>query len=109
METLRFSRPVETGCQVVADDHGLEIHFAEARRSFLSKAWSRNGSSFKVTGTRSEPHFGLDFHHKDEQPPEKPRRSRRLAVGRPTLHVGTAAIGCPSSGARHPLSSAMLI
>jgi hypothetical protein len=25
---------------------------------------------FKVTGTRSEPHFGLDFHHKDEQPPK---------------------------------------
>lgn len=22
---------------------------------------------FKITGTRSEPHFGLDFHHKDDQ------------------------------------------
>jgi len=23
---------------------------------------------FKVNGTRDEPHFGLDFHHKDEHP-----------------------------------------
>jgi AsmA-like protein len=25
---------------------------------------------FKVTGTRSEPHFGLDFHHKEEHSPK---------------------------------------
>jgi AsmA-like C-terminal region len=25
---------------------------------------------FKITGTREEPHFGLDLHHKDEAPPK---------------------------------------
>jgi len=25
---------------------------------------------FKISGTRDEPHFGLDFHHKQEQPPD---------------------------------------
>ena len=25
---------------------------------------------FKITGTREEPHFGLDFHHKNEDPPK---------------------------------------
>jgi hypothetical protein len=33
---------------------------------FLSKHGAGTQVPFKVTGTRSEPHFGLDFHHKAE-------------------------------------------
>jgi hypothetical protein len=33
---------------------------------FFSKTGAGTQVPFKVTGTRSEPHFGLDFHHKGE-------------------------------------------
>jgi len=33
---------------------------------FFSKHGAGTQVPFKVTGTRSEPHFGLDFHHKAE-------------------------------------------
>ena len=33
---------------------------------FFSKNRAGTQVPFKVTGTRSEPHFGLDFHHKAE-------------------------------------------
>ncbi len=64
----------------IFDFHGLlKLH---ARLSQLTTGWksillkpidpffSKNGAGtevpFRVTGTRSEPHFGLDFGHKDE-------------------------------------------
>jgi len=37
---------------------------------FFQKHGAGTEVPFKVTGTRSEPHFGLDFGHKDEQPPK---------------------------------------
>jgi hypothetical protein len=37
---------------------------------FFEKHGAGTEVPFKVTGTRSEPHFGLDFHHKDDQPPK---------------------------------------
>jgi len=37
---------------------------------FFQKHGTGTEVPFKVTGTRSEPHFGLDFGHKDEQPPK---------------------------------------
>jgi hypothetical protein len=65
----------------IFDFHGLlKLH---AKLSQLTTGWksmllkpidpffSKNGAGteipFRVTGTRSEPHFGLDFGHKDEQ------------------------------------------
>jgi hypothetical protein len=47
-------------------------------RSILLKPvdpfFHKNGAGtevpFKITGTRDEPHFGLDFHHKDEHGPQ---------------------------------------
>jgi hypothetical protein len=30
---------------------------------------------FKISGTRDEPHFGLDFHHKDERPTKSEREA----------------------------------
>lgn len=38
---------------------------------FFRKDGAGTEVPFKVTGTRSAPHFGLDFHHKDESNPEK--------------------------------------
>jgi AsmA-like C-terminal region len=35
---------------------------------FFSKHGAGVEVPFKVTGTKDEPHFGLDFHHKDESP-----------------------------------------
>jgi hypothetical protein len=38
---------------------------------FFSKHGAGTEIPFKVTGTRSEPHFGLDFHHKAESPNDR--------------------------------------
>jgi hypothetical protein len=35
---------------------------------FFSKDGAGTEVPIKITGTESEPHFGLDFHHKDEHP-----------------------------------------
>ncbi|MGB8987915.1 MAG: hypothetical protein WCC37_15050, partial [Candidatus Sulfotelmatobacter sp.] len=36
---------------------------------FFSKDGAGTEVPVKITGTESEPHFGLDFGHKDEHPP----------------------------------------
>jgi hypothetical protein len=63
----------------------------EAKLSQMTTGWKsillkpvdpffrKNGAGtevpFKITGTRSEPHFGLDFHHKEESKQEKEQES----------------------------------
>ena len=37
---------------------------------FFHKNGAGTEVPFKITGTRDEPHFGLDFHHKDESSPQ---------------------------------------
>jgi hypothetical protein len=37
---------------------------------FFHKNGAGTEVPFKITGTRDEPHFGLDFHHKDEHGPQ---------------------------------------
>ncbi len=37
---------------------------------FFRKNGAGTEVPFKITGTRDEPHFGLDFHHKEERSPE---------------------------------------
>jgi hypothetical protein len=43
---------------------------------FFSKDGAGTEIPFKVTGTRSEPHFGLDFGHKDEKANSAPGSGR---------------------------------
>jgi hypothetical protein len=44
---------------------------------FFSKNGAGTEVPIEVTGTNSEPHFGLDFHHKDEKKPPPPGSSDR--------------------------------
>jgi hypothetical protein len=46
---------------------------------FFHKNGAGTEVPFKVTGTRSEPHFGLDFHHKEENKNEEDRKEERRA------------------------------
>jgi hypothetical protein len=46
---------------------------------FFHKNGAGTEVPFKVTGTRSEPHFGLDFHHKEENKNEEDRKEERPA------------------------------
>lgn len=44
---------------------------------FFHKDGAETEIPFKITGTRSEPHFGLDFHHKNSGDVHKELRSRQ--------------------------------
>ena len=46
---------------------------------FFHKNGAGTEVPFKVTGTRSEPHFGLDFHHKELNKTEEDKREDRHA------------------------------
>jgi hypothetical protein len=44
---------------------------------FFHKNGAGTEVPFKITGTRSEPHFGLDFHHKEENKNQEDKKEER--------------------------------
>ncbi len=66
---------------------------------FFHKHGAGTEVPFKITGTREEPHFGLDFQHKNEASPKKithcsrgpqlPRADKRADANRKSIqHLG---------------------
>jgi hypothetical protein len=68
-KTFDFHGTLKLDAKLSQMTTGFKSLLLKAVDPFFHKDGAGAEIPFKVTGTRDEPHFGLDFHHKDEPPP----------------------------------------
>jgi len=68
-KTFDFHGTLKLDAKLSQMTTGIKSLLLKAVDPFFHKEGVGTEIPFKITGTRDEPHFGLDFHHKDDSPP----------------------------------------